>query len=179
MPKKESVNEGRPMFQDKPNELAYIDFKKWAYKNRKSIKGILNKAIEDGRDLGTDIFLALRQVWLAWSNKNAKEWSRIPNKGADGKDFGRALAGMMKKDNLIIKKSGNKLTDLNETAVKLQEFIPVSVVQEAFKKDGHQYNSHKVGKNNDNVWVGKDGVLANNGIFISWNEIQQLEKKYR
>jgi len=114
MPKKESVNEGRPMFQKTPNEFAYVDFKKWAYKNRKSIKGILNKAVEDGRDPGTDIFLALRQVWLAWANKNAKEWSRIPNKGPQGKDFGRALAVMMKKDNLVIKKSGNKLTDLDE-----------------------------------------------------------------
>jgi len=41
MPKKESVNEGRPMFQKTPNEIAYIDFKKWAYKNRKAVKSIL------------------------------------------------------------------------------------------------------------------------------------------
>ena len=33
-----------------------------------------------------------------------------PNKGPQGKDFGRELAVMMKKDNLIIKHSGNKLT---------------------------------------------------------------------
>ena len=32
------INEGRPMFQDTPNELAYLDFKKWAYKNRGKIK---------------------------------------------------------------------------------------------------------------------------------------------
>ena len=67
------MDEGRPMFQDKPNQFAYLDFKKWAYKNRKSIKGILNKAVEDGRDPGTDIFLALRKVWFAWDNKKAKE----------------------------------------------------------------------------------------------------------
>tara|TARA_Y100000385_G_scaffold285013_1_gene344144 strand:- start:1276 stop:2280 length:1005 start_codon:yes stop_codon:yes gene_type:complete len=108
----EWLNEGRPMFQEKPNELAYLDFKKWAYKNRKSVKGILSKAVKDGRDPGTDIFLALRQVWLAWANKNAKEWSRIPNKGPQGKDFGRALAIMLKSDNLIIKKSGNTLIQL-------------------------------------------------------------------
>ena len=108
------MTEGRPMFQDKPNEFAYVDFKKWAYKNRKAVKNILVKAVEDGRDPGTDIFLALRQVWLAWANKNAKEYSKIPNKGPAGKDFGRALAVMMKSDNLIIKKSGNKLTDLSE-----------------------------------------------------------------
>ena len=39
----EWLNEGRPMFQEKPNELAYLDFKKWAYKNSKSVKGILSK----------------------------------------------------------------------------------------------------------------------------------------
>jgi hypothetical protein len=109
---KNILSEGRPMFQEKPNQFAYLDFKKWAYKNRKSVKGILSKAVKDGRDPGTDIFLALRQVWLAWANKNAKEWSRIPNKGPQGKDFGRALAVMMKSDNLIIKKSGNTLTQL-------------------------------------------------------------------
>jgi len=106
------LSEGQPMFQKTPNEIAYIDFKKWAYKNRKAVKGILVKAVNDGRDPGTDIFLALRQVWLAWATKKAKEWSKIPNKNADGKNFGRALAVMMKKDNLIISKSTNKLTDL-------------------------------------------------------------------
>ena len=25
------VNEGRPFFQETPNEFAYLDFKKWAY----------------------------------------------------------------------------------------------------------------------------------------------------
>ena len=32
------LNEARPMFQDTPNEFAYLDFKKWAYKNRGKIK---------------------------------------------------------------------------------------------------------------------------------------------
>ena len=31
-------NEKRPMFQDTPNEFAYLDFNKWAYKNRGKIK---------------------------------------------------------------------------------------------------------------------------------------------
>tara|TARA_R110000851_G_scaffold94758_14_gene205813 strand:+ start:1023 stop:3263 length:2241 start_codon:yes stop_codon:yes gene_type:complete len=109
-----SINEGQPVFQTTPNELAYIDFKKWAYKNRKTLKNIIKKAIDDGRDPGTDTFLALRQIWLSWAKKNAKEWSRIPNKDAAGSKFGRALAVMMKKDNLVISRSTNKLTDLNE-----------------------------------------------------------------
>ena len=124
----EGINEGQPVFQTTPNELAYIDFKKWAYKNRKTLTNIIKKAIDDGRDPGTSIFLSLRQIWLAWAKKNAKEWSRIPNKDADGSKFGRALAVMMKKDNLIIKKSGNKLTDLvesNSFVDKLKEAVGI------------------------------------------------------
>ena len=95
------LNEQRPMFQDTPNEFAYLDFKKWAYKNRSAVRNILLKALKDNRGDGTYLFLALRQVWLAWANKKAKQWSSIPNKGPQGKDFGRALAVMMKKDNYI------------------------------------------------------------------------------
>ena len=102
----------RPMFQKTPNEMAYIDFKKWVHGNRKAVKGILLKAMKESSDPGTALFLALRQVWLAWAKKNAKEWSSIPNKGPDGSKFGRALAVMLKKDNMIISKSTNKLTDI-------------------------------------------------------------------
>ena len=98
------INEGRPMFQDTPNEL---DFKKWAYKNRGKIKKEL-AGITDG----TKLFIALRQVWMDWANKNAKEWSYLHSTDVARKDFGRALAIMLKTDDLIIKKSGNKLIDL-------------------------------------------------------------------
>ena len=107
------LNEAQPVFQKTPNEFAYLDFKKWAYSNRNAVKGILLKAMKESSDQGTALFLALRQVWLAWSTKKAKQWSKIPNKGPQGKDFGRALAVMMKKDNLIIARSTNKLTDIN------------------------------------------------------------------
>ena len=112
MADKDHVEEGKPMFQKTPNEIAYIDFKKWAYSNRSTVKGILLKAMKESSDTGTALFLALRQVWLAWANKKAKEWSSIPNKGPQGKDFGRALAVMLKKDNMIIQRSTNKLTDI-------------------------------------------------------------------
>ena len=101
------LNEARPTFQDTPNEFAYLDFKKWAYKNRGKIKKELS-GITDG----TKLFMALRQVWMNWANKNAKEWSYLHATDVARKDFGRALAVMLKKDDLIIKKSTNKLTDL-------------------------------------------------------------------
>jgi hypothetical protein len=101
------LNEARPMFQETPNVFAYLDFKKWAYKNRGKIKKELS-GITDG----TKLFMALRQVWMNWANKNAKEWSYLHATDVARKDFGRALAVMLKKDDLIIKKSTNKLTDL-------------------------------------------------------------------
>ena len=101
------VNEGRPMFQDTPNEFAYLDFKKWAYKKRGDVKKRLND-IDDS----SEFFIELKRIWMEWANKNAKEWSYLHSTPVAEKDFGRALAVMMKADNLIIKKSGNKLIDL-------------------------------------------------------------------
>jgi hypothetical protein len=49
---------------------------------------------------------------MEWANKNAKEWSYLHATAVARKDFGRALAIMLKKDDLIIKKQGNKLIDL-------------------------------------------------------------------
>jgi hypothetical protein len=101
------LNEARPMFQDTPNEFAYLDFKKWAYKNRGKIKKELS-TINDG----TTLFIALRKIWMEWANKNAKEWSYLHATDVARKDFGRALAIMLKTDDLIIKRVGNKLTEL-------------------------------------------------------------------
>jgi hypothetical protein len=101
------LNEGRPMFQDTPNEFAYLDFKKWAYKNRGKIKRELN-GIKDG----TQFFIKLRDLWQNWADKEAKEWSYLHSTDVAKKDFGRALASMLKSDDLIIKKSTNKLIDL-------------------------------------------------------------------
>jgi len=101
------LNEGRPMFQDTPNEFAYLDFKKWAYKNRGKMKKELS-GISDG----TKFFMKLRDLWMDWANKNAKEWSYTHSTDIAKKDFGRALASMLKSDDLIIKKSTNKLVDL-------------------------------------------------------------------
>tara|TARA_R110000822_G_C15136840_1_gene475752 strand:+ start:176 stop:526 length:351 start_codon:yes stop_codon:yes gene_type:complete len=101
------INEGRPEFQDTPNALAYSYFKKWANKNKANIKNELT-GIKDG----TELFMALRKVWMGWANRFAKEWSYLHSTGVAKKDFGRALAVMLKKDDLIITKSGNKLTEL-------------------------------------------------------------------
>ena len=56
--------------------------------------------------------MKLRDLWMDWANKNAKVWSYTHSTDVAKKDFGRALASMLKADDLIIKKSTNKLTDL-------------------------------------------------------------------
>ena len=101
------INEKRPMFQDTPNEFAYLDFKKWAYKNRGKMKKELS-GISDG----SKFFMKLRDLWQQWADKNAKEWSYTHSTDIAKKDFGRALASMLKSDDLVIKKNTNKLTDL-------------------------------------------------------------------
>tara|TARA_R110001583_G_scaffold13766_6_gene58771 strand:- start:10629 stop:11633 length:1005 start_codon:yes stop_codon:yes gene_type:complete len=124
------MNEQRPMPQDTPNEFAYTDFKKWVYKNRKAVKGVLLKALKDNRGDGTYLFLALTQVWLAWANKKAKQWSSVPKyKSPASVKFGRALAVMMKKDNLIITKSGNKLTTVKEATDVWKKFDAMQKLQ--------------------------------------------------
>ena len=84
------VNEGRPFFQETPNEFAYLDFKKWAYKKRGYIKNRL-ETISDS----SYFFIELKKIWMEWANKNAKEWSHVHSTPVAEKDFGRALACLL------------------------------------------------------------------------------------
>jgi hypothetical protein len=110
MIKYESVNEGRPIPMDTPNELVYLDFKKYAEKNKKMFKKELLKHKGDsGR-----MFLTLSALWYKWARKDNKEFTHIKDK----LKFGRALMIMMVKDNVVFskdtwKKSG-KITQLKE-----------------------------------------------------------------
>ena len=130
-----NINEGRPMPMDTPNEFAYTDFKKWTYQNRTAVKNILIKALNDNRGDGTYLFLALTQVWLAWARKKAKDWTGIPVTPVGKKNFGRALAVMMKKDNLVIKRAGNKLTTVEGKLNEMDINDPILVAIRARKAD--------------------------------------------
>jgi hypothetical protein len=107
---KESVNEGRPIPMNTPNELVYLDFKKYAEKNKKMFKKELLKHKGDGGRM----FLTLSALWYKWARKDNKEFTHIKDK----LKFGRALMIMMVKDNVVFskdtwKKSG-KITQLKE-----------------------------------------------------------------
>ena len=104
------INEGRPIPMDTPNEFVYVDFKKYAYKNRSMFKRELIKNKDDGGRM----FLTLSALWYKWARKNHPNFTHIK----DSKKFGRALMVMMVKDNIVFskdtwKKSG-KISQLKE-----------------------------------------------------------------
>jgi len=104
IPSKVSVKEGKAMPMDTPNEFAYLDFKKYA--NIKSSD--FTRALEKAKGDGGKMFMTASALWYKWSRQYAKDFTHIKDK----KKFGRALLVMLKKDDLIISKKGNKLTDL-------------------------------------------------------------------
>ena len=102
------VNESKRQFQVTPDPIAYSEFLKWAGDNKDKLKKDLSGIID-----ATKFFIALADTWRwTWADKNAKEWSYLHSTDIAKKDFGRALASMLKGDDLIISKSGNKLTTL-------------------------------------------------------------------
>ena len=111
----EEVFEGKPFMQSKPNEFAYLDFKKWAYPRRGKIKKRLQAILDNNQaDPGVPFFKELTRIWVMWANENDEAFSVVNPTDVGQKDFGRALAVMMKNDNLVINKESNKLLDLKE-----------------------------------------------------------------
>ena len=106
---------GRPFMQSTPNEFAYLDFKKWVYPRRGKIKQRLQAVLDNNQaDPGVHFFKELTRIWVMWASENDEAFSVVNPTDVGQKDFGRALAVMMKNDNLIINKESNKLLDLKE-----------------------------------------------------------------
>jgi hypothetical protein len=106
---------GKPFMQDVPNEFAYLDFKKWVYPRRGKIKQRLQSVLNNNQaDPGTPFFKELTRIWVMWANENDEAFSVVNPTDVGQKDFGRALAIMLKNDNLIINKESNKLLNLKE-----------------------------------------------------------------
>ena len=62
--------------------------------------------------------------------------------------------------------------------IKLKNII--APITEAYQKNGHKYDAMTgMAVAMDKAFVGKDGILGVNNVFISWNEIKRLQKKYR
>ena len=102
---------GVPFPTEEPNEFAYMDFAKYVKKNEKKMLKFLKPIRPDA------MFKALQDLWRGWDRK--------ANKGAfsniKGNKFGRELALMLRKDGLLFKNTGNKITNLKETDMKLRK----------------------------------------------------------
>jgi len=103
---------GKPIPMDTPNVPTYLDFKKYAFKNKKMFKKEMLK--HDGDS--SKMFMTLSALWYKWARINAKQYTHITNK----LKFGRSLMVLMVKDNLVFdKKKFGK--DNNITHVKEQQ----------------------------------------------------------
>jgi tRNA nucleotidyltransferase/poly(A) polymerase len=110
------VKEGRPIPMDTPNELVYLDFKKYAYKNRSMFKRELIK----NKDNSGKMFLTLSALWYKWARKDNKEFTHIKDK----LKFGRALMIMLVQDDVIFDKKAWKKTS---KITNLKESLPTKV----------------------------------------------------
>ena len=75
---------------------------------------------------------------------------------------------------------------VNAATVNMK-YIKKFSLNESLKKDGHRYEVEEVGETSgkdrggvemDKAYAGRDGILGNNGIFISWSDIKRLMKKH-
>ena len=140
-------DQGRPMPQDTPNEFAYLDYKKWAYKYR----GRYKKEIEPIKDSPGKMWDMVTRWWEIWADKTGKKaFSRITNR----QKFGRDLAFMMAKDNLVFTMGGknapdHKITLKNEGRIgfRLPDYSSEAVdALEDFVKAGEILNKQIKGK---------------------------------
>ena len=156
---------GVPFPTEEPNEFAYLDFKKWAYKNRGYIKDKLKKYHD------TKIFQGVIDCW--------KKWDMKANKGAfsniKGNKFGRKLTLMMHKDNLIFDKSSNKITKLKEGNFKLAH----SKIEKWMPRQDQRQFYKLIDKKDVKGLVNLIDMAADEqvlGKFIKGNEVEKLAK---
>ena len=159
---------GKPFMQDIPNEFAYLDFKKWAYPRRGKIKQKLQIVLDNNQsDPGTSFFRELTRIWVMWANKNSEEFSIVNPTNVGQKDFGRALAIMMKKDNLIIQKDTNKLLDLIEDykpSHRAYNVIDKSNNDEIVAKELPRHKALELSKTNKNYMIDATDRLAEDDV---------------
>ena len=131
---------GVPFPTEKPNEFAYMDFAKYIKKNEKKVIKFLKQIRPDA------IFKALENFWSSWDRKtNNSAFSNIR-----GNKFGRELALMLRKDGLVFKNTGNKITNLKEAVYdKILKAVPDSysyknLAADIAKMIKDEYGSHNI-----------------------------------
>ena len=155
---------GVPFPSETPNEFAYLDFKKWAYKNRGKIKKDLQKYTD------TKIFKRMEYWWTIWDKKTNKgEYSNIR-----GNKFGRELIRMMWSDGLIFDNSGNRITKLKE------------IMMENYDLDNHpkkKWITQKLSSINpkimDELFRMYSAVYSAEGMQLSAFSASELQSSYQ
>ena len=155
---------GVPFPSETPNEFAYLDFKKWAYKNRGKIKKDLQKYTD------TKIFKRMEYWWTIWDKKTNKgQYSNIR-----GNKFGRELIRMMWSDGLIFDNSGNRITKLKE------------IMMENYDLDNHpkkKWITQKLASINpkimDELFRMYSAVYSAEGMQLSAFSASELQSSYQ
>ena len=155
---------GVPFPSELPNEFAYLDFKKWAYKNRGKIKKDLQKYTD------TKIFKRMEYWWTIWDKKTNKgQYSNIK-----GNKFGRELIRLMWSDGLIFDNSGNRITKLKE------------IMMENYDLDNHpkkKWIAQKLASINpkimDELFRMYSAVYSAEGMQLSAFSASELQSSYQ
>ena len=96
-----------------------MDFAKYIKKNEKKVIKFLKQIRPDA------FFKALENFWSGWDRKtNNSAFSNIR-----GNKFGRELALMLRKDGLVFKNTGNKITNLKEASNVWKRFDAMQKLQ--------------------------------------------------
>lgn len=69
------------------------------------------------------------------------------------------------------------IAGINENLQTEQSELQKHSMDENFKINGHEFNVIKMPEGS--IYVGKDGILGDNNVIISWNVINKLMKKYK
>ena len=132
------------------------------------LKNMLNESSRDPASIKKE-YKELKKQSIGYLRK---EWSRINKVGNPNSLDKEGLVS-----DIIRAYHGNKYVD------KAFE----GKISEALKKDGHLYNAEEVGQTSgtdrgsipmDKAFAGKDGILGNNGTYISWSDVKRLMRKY-
>jgi hypothetical protein len=97
------LNEARTLV-DAPTDKIYNKFKVWVADNEDEVLDRISKNASLLKSTG-NVFQGLEGVWYKWAYKNEPKHKNISQTGK----FGRALAFMLKNDDIIFDKSQNSL----------------------------------------------------------------------
>ena len=167
---KELYLEQRSIPTDTPNEFAYLDFKKWVYKNRGKIKQSF-EAIPNMLGSTSKYFNTMTDFWVEWARKTDNTAFSVIT---DSQKFGRALIIMLRNDNLIFSKETNRITKLKERPLTKGEEKDKEKIVKGLKGSKSDFKKH-YGKDAEAVMYATATKRAKLKEFIKKTLSENLE----